>query len=109
MSDDFRPGDLVECVDTSPSEYWGTPPLTLREVYTVERVRPSIEYSPGIWSGVGLRIEGVEPPAAALWGGKAAFHAWRFRKLYTPNPKFIASLLAETVFMPPVKPVKVGV
>lgn len=92
---DFKPGDLVECVDASEVSPRRAPPgLEEGSVYTIIQ----------IWTHARARCGWVvstkELKARTLTGG---FGVWRFRKVYRPDPKLIERLTAEPVFSPPTK------
>lgn len=91
MSDDFRVGDIVECVDLSPSENRAYPLhiycLILGGLYTISAIRPRCPASGHC--GLDLR----EQPAASRWGYRAS----RFRLVHRPRQEFLTELRSAPV------------
>lgn len=84
MSDGFRAGDLVECVDGKfyrRNRWMGQAPPTSGLIYTVAGIDED--------GDVHLRelptIDGV------------AFFKWRFRKIHRPRAEFLTELLTAPV------------
>jgi len=81
MSCDFKPGDEVVCVDTSPCVRTGHAPFTEGAIYTIRAV--DADYPSGV---VGLMFE--EVPAMEFWcGQELGWDSRRFRKVQKRNDR----------------------
>lgn len=93
MSEHFQPGDMVECINITPIDGRSIiPGLALGEVYTTAAV---------IVADAAAKLHGT--PALTIRGlsNQRGWYAWRFRRLYRPDPKLIERLTAEPIVMPP--------
>lgn len=89
---DISTGDIVECIDDTPSRSESQIMPGLGGLYTVESIRP-------LEGGQSVRLRELTP-SCYLGGvcacGHCGWDAGRFRKIYRPNGEFIASLTAKT-------------
>jgi hypothetical protein len=98
MTDQFQPGDMVECVDAAPMAQAYPAGLIVGALYTVRDIYLKNVFADGSEkAGCGLVLE--EPSAAwTTWCGlPGGWNAVRFRKIYRPSADLIAKLLAEPV------------
>lgn len=84
-------GDIVECIDDTPSRPESQIMPDLGALYTVTNIRPAGD-------GHSVRLKELTPSCHR--GGVCACHqcgwdAGRFRKVYRPNGEFIASLMCD--------------
>jgi len=89
---DFVTGDIVECVDDTPSRPESQIMPDLGALYTISSIRP-------VGDGQSVRLKELAP-SCYLGGicacGDCGWDAGRFRKVYRPGPELIAFLTAET-------------
>jgi hypothetical protein len=89
---DFAVGDMVECVDDTPTrpESWIMP--VQGGLYTVAGIRPAGD-------GASVRLKQLTP-SCHLGGvcacGECGWDARRFRKVYRPNPDLFARFVCDT-------------
>lgn len=88
---DFTTGDIVECIDDTPSRPESQIMPDLGGLYTVASLRP-------IGDGLSVRLRELTP--SCHFGGLCAcggcgWDAGRFRKVYRPNPDLFANLLCD--------------
>lgn len=87
---EFRDSDLVECVDNSPVHQQSKIMPELDRLYKVESIR-------WLAGGYSIRLEGL-PPTCFKGGccacGECGWDARRFRHVYRPEPRKLASLTA---------------
>jgi hypothetical protein len=86
---DIAAGDIVECIDDTPSRPESQVMPGLGALYTVTSIRPVDE-------GRSVRLKELTP--SCHLGGKCAcgqcgWDAGRFRKVHRPRAEFIAELL----------------
>ena len=83
---DFATGDIVECVDDTPSRPQSQIMPVLDRLYTVTSLRP-------VGDGGSVRLKELTPNCH-LGGlcacGGCGWDAGRFRKVYRPNPDLFA-------------------
>lgn len=88
---DITTGDIVECIDDTPSRPESQIMPDLGGLYTVTSVRP-------VQDGQSVRLKELTP-SCYLGGvcacGECGWDAGRFRKVYRPNGDFIASLMCD--------------
>ena len=88
---DIRAGDLVECIDDTPSRPESQIMPDLGALYTVTNIR-------AVGDGASVRLKELTP-SCHLGGvcacGDCGWDAGRFRKIYRPNGEFIASLFCD--------------
>lgn len=84
-------GDIVECIDDTPTRSESQIMPNLGELYTVASVRP-------VEGGQSVRLRELSP-SCYLGGVCACGHCgWdggRFRKIYRPDGEFLAALTAK--------------
>ncbi len=89
---DISTGDIVECIDDTPTRSESQIMPNLGELYTVASVRP-------VEGGQSVRLRELTP-SCYLGGvcacGHCGWDAGRFRKIYRPNGEFLAALTAKT-------------
>jgi hypothetical protein len=87
---DFTTGDIVECIDDTPSCPESQVMPVLGALYTVTSIRP-------VQDGHSVRLKELTP-SCHLGGicacGHCGWDAGRFRKVYRPDGGLIASLRA---------------
>ena len=88
---DFTTGDIVECIDDTPSRPESQIMPNLGGLYTVTSIRP-------IADGRSVRLRELTP-SCHLGGvcacGDCGWDAGRFRKVYRPNPDLFARFTRE--------------
>lgn len=89
---DLTIGDIVECVDDTPSRPESRVMPDLGALYTITSIRP-------VEGGRSVRLKELTP-SCHLGGlcacGGCGWDAGRFRKVHRPTGAFIASLLEKT-------------
>lgn len=90
---DFIAGDIVECVDDTPSRPETQIMPVLGSLYTVVSVRP-------VGDGRSVRLKELTP-TCHLGGlcacGDCGWDAGRFRKTYRPRAEFLEALMCEAL------------
>lgn len=85
---DFASGDIVECIDDTPSRPESQIMPLLGGLYTIATIRP-------VGDGHSVRLKELRP-SCQLGGlcacGHCGWDAGRFRKLYRPSGELIAAL-----------------
>lgn len=96
MKIDYDVGDIVVCVDDSPSPEWGPTRIKIGRFYRVRRIGPNAPNSLVNKVGPSVWVEEVEPHSPAGFGW------FRFRKLPKADDEF-------TEYMRSMKPHKQAV
>ena len=88
---DIATGDLVKCIDDTPSRPESQIMPDLESLYVVASIRPAGD-------GFSVRLRELTP-SCHLGGvcacGDCGWDAGRFRKVYRPNPDLIAMLTGK--------------
>lgn len=88
---DFATGDIVECIDDTPSRPESQIMPDLGGLYTVTSIRP-------VEDGRSVQLKELTP-SCHLGGvcacGDCGWDAGRFRKVYRPNPDLFASFTCD--------------
>ncbi|MBA4012223.1 MAG: hypothetical protein C0481_10195 [Phenylobacterium sp.] len=88
---DISTGDIVECIDDTPSRPESQIMPDLGALYTVTSIRP-------VSDGRSVQLKELTP-SCHLGGvcacGHCGWDAGRFRKIYRPNGEFIAALMCD--------------
>ena len=88
---DIRAGDLVECIDDTPSRPESQIMPDLGALYTITNIR-------AVGDGASVRLKELTP-SCHLGGvcacGDCGWDAGRFRKVYRPNGELIAALMCD--------------
>jgi hypothetical protein len=88
---DFATGDIVECVDDTPSRPESQIMPVFGGLYTVTSLRPAGD-------GASVRLKELTP-SCHLGGvcacGGCGWDAGRFRKVYRPNPDLFARFVCD--------------
>ncbi len=88
---DLSTGDIVECIDDTPSRPESQIMPDLGALYTITSIRP-------VGDGASVRLKELTPschqggPCAC---GNCGWDAGRFRKVYRPSGEFIAALMCD--------------
>lgn len=88
---DISTGDIVECIDDTPSRPESQIMPDLGGLYTVTSIRPAS-------GGASVRLKELTPSChlgGACACGDCGWDAGRFRKVYRPSADFIASLMCD--------------
>ena len=89
----FATGDIVECVDDTPSRPESQIMPDLGALYTITSIRR-------VGDGHSVRLKELTP-SCHLGGvcacGDCGWDAGRFRKIYRPDPELIAILTAQAL------------
>jgi len=86
---DITAGDIVRCIDDTPSRPASRIMPDLNMLYVVAGVRP-------VGGGHSVRLRELAPSChrgGACGCGRCGWDARRFRRVYRPDPDLIASLL----------------
>lgn len=89
---DITAGDIVECIDATPTRSESQVMPKEGGLYTVTGVR-------AVEDGQSVRLRELTPSCylgGACACGHCGWDAGRFRKIYRPNGEFIAALAAKT-------------
>ena len=88
----MRTGDIVECIDDTPTRLESRIMPSLGALYTITSLRP-------VGDGHSVRLRELTP-SCHLGGvcacGDCGWDAGRFRKVYRPGPGLFAMLARET-------------
>lgn len=88
---DISTGDIVECIDDTPSRPESQIMPDLGALYTVTNIR-------AVGDGASVRLKELTP-SCHLGGvcacGGCGWDAGRFRKVYRPSGEFIAALMCD--------------
>jgi hypothetical protein len=88
---DLATGDIVECVDDTPTRPESQIMPDLGGLYTITSLRP-------VGGGLSVRLKELTP-SCHLGGvcacGQCGWDAGRFRKVYRPSAELFAQLMAQ--------------
>jgi hypothetical protein len=99
---DITSGDIVKCIDDTPSRPESQVMPELGMLYVVDSIRP-------VGDGHSVRLRELKPSChrgGVCACGQCGWDARRFRRVYRPDPGLLASLL-EPVDLPADEPIDV--